>query len=277
MFGFLQKGSIKYLESEALLNVDFIVHGFCTRWGGISQGAYENLNFSFREGDPTDRVDKNWEILATAFEVPRRQFFVVNQIHEDRILLIDEEHPKPSENQPLQYDAILTDRPGLAIGIKTADCVPILMVDPVRRVIGAVHAGWKGTSLGIAAKAVDALVSRYLSKPSDLIVAVGPAIGPCCYQVDEVVFGSMSDQSGQDSLFRPCREKGKWMLDLSLANRLQLERTGIPSGNIFTSGICTACRGDFFFSHRREKGKTGRHLNFIMIRGTAGASRSKSA
>jgi YfiH family protein len=277
MFKLSQKGSIQYLESETLLNVDFIVHAFCTRLGGVSRGAYDNLNFSFREGDPTDRVSKNWEMLAAAFEVPFGQFLVVNQIHEDRILLIDQEHPKPSENQPLQYDAILTDRPGLAIGIKTADCVPILMVDPVRRVIGAVHAGWKGTALGIAAKAVDALLSRYLSKPSDLIVAVGPAIGPCCYQVDEVVFESMSGQTGRDSLFRSCREKRKWMLDLPLANRLQLERAGILSRNIVASGFCTACRGDFFFSHRREKGKTGRHLNFIMIRGTAGAARSKSA
>jgi len=277
MFGFSQKGSLKYLDSGAFLDMDFIVHAFCTRWGGVSRGAYENLNFSFREGDPTDRVDKNWEILATAFQVPRRQFFVVNQVHEDRILLIDHEHPKPSENQLLQYDAILTDRPGLAIGIKTADCVPILMVDPIRRVIGAVHAGWKGTSLGIAAKAVEALASRYLSKPSDLIVAVGPAIGPCCYQVDEVVFESVGDPSGRDSLFRPCREKGKWMLDLPLANRLQMERKGIPSRNIITSGFCTACRGDLFFSHRREKGKTGRHLNFIMIRGAAEASRLKRA
>lgn len=277
MFGFSQKGSLKCLESRAFLKMDFIVHAFCTRWGGVSQGAYENLNFSFREGDPTDRVEKNWELLSAAYQVPRGQFFVVNQIHEDRILLIDQEHPKPNENKPLQYDAILTDRPGLAIGIKTADCVPILMVDPVRRVIGAVHAGWKGTSLGIAGKAVDALASRFLSKPSDLIVAVGPAIGPCCYQVDKTVFEAMGDPSGPNSLFRPCREEGKWMLDLPLANRLQVERKGVSPGNIVTSGFCTACRGDLFFSHRREKGKTGRHLNFIMIRGTAGDSRSKRA
>jgi purine-nucleoside/S-methyl-5'-thioadenosine phosphorylase / adenosine deaminase len=266
MFGFSRKGPIQYLESDALGGIDFIVHAFVTRWGGISQGAFENLNFSFREGDPADRVERNWETLSTAFEVPRRQFFVVNQVHEDRILLIDEEHPKPSDNQLLQYDAIVTDRPGLAIGIKTADCVPILVVDPVRRVIGAIHAGWKGTSLGIAAKAVDALADRYLSKPSDLIVALGPAIGSCCYQVDEAVFESMKGQSGRDSLFRPCREKGRWMFDLVLANRLQLEETGVLAGNIFTAGFCTACRGDFFFSHRREKGVTGRHLNFIMIR-----------
>jgi purine-nucleoside/S-methyl-5'-thioadenosine phosphorylase / adenosine deaminase len=266
MFGFSRKEPIQYLESDALLRVDFIVHAFVTRWGGVSQGAFENLNFSFREADPADRVDRNWEVLATAFGVPRRQFFVVNQVHEDRILLIDEGHPKPSENKLLQYDAILTDRPGLAIGIKTADCVPILMVDPVRRVIGAIHAGWKGTSLGIAAKAVGALALRYLSEPSDLIAALGPAIGSCCYQVDEAVFESMKGQPGRDSLFRPCREKGKWMFDLALANRLQLERAGVFSGNIFTSGFCTACRGDFFFSPRREKGVTGRHLNFIMIR-----------
>jgi hypothetical protein len=266
MFGFSKRGPIQYLESDALGGIDFIIHAFVTRWGGISQGAFENLNFSFREGDPADRVERNWETLATAFEVPRRQFFVVNQVHEDRILLIDEEHPKPSDNELLQYDAIVTDRPGLAIGIKTADCVPILVVDPVRRVIGAIHAGWKGTSLGIAAKAVDALADRYLSKSSDLIVALGPAIGPCCYQVDETVYESMGNEPGRDSLFRSCREKGRWMFDLSLANRLQLERGGVRSGNISPSGFCTACRRDFFFSHRREKGVTGRHLNFIMLR-----------
>ena len=118
MFSFTQRETLKCLESRAFLKMDFIVHAFCTRWGGVSQGAYENLNFSFREGDPADRVEKNWGMLSAAFQVPRGQFFVVNQVHEDRILLIDQEHPKPSENQPLQYDAVLTDRLGLAIGIR---------------------------------------------------------------------------------------------------------------------------------------------------------------
>ncbi len=277
MFEFARKGPVQYLESRALLNLDFIVHAFCTRWGGVSRGAFENLNFSFREGDPSDRVERNWEILATAFEIPRRQFFVVSQVHEDRILLIDDGEPKPSENHLLPYDAILTDRADLAIGIKTADCVPIMVVDPVKRVIGAVHAGWKGTSRGIAEKAVRTLAGHYRSEPSDLIAAIGPSIGPCCYQVDEAVFASMRDRPGRDSLFRPCGEKGRWMFDLALANRVQLEKAGVLTGNIFPSGLCTACREDLFFSHRRERGFTGRHLNFIMIRGKAGGAGTKSA
>ena len=277
MFTFSRKGPIQYVESRALQGCGFVEHAFCTRWGGVSAGDFENLNFSFREGDPGEQVRKNWEILAGAFAVPARQFLVVNQVHGDRILAVDGDHPKPSENQVLEYDAIVTDRPGLAIGIKTADCVPILLADRAKRVIGAVHAGWKGTSLAIARQAVDTLVQRYASRPADIVAAIGPAIGPCCYQVDDIVFESMRDAGRGEDFFSPCSEKGRWKLDLFSANRWQLEAAGLHAENISSSGICTACRGDYFFSHRREKGRTGRHLNFILIRGTAENVRAKSA
>lgn len=266
MFNFSQKGTVKYLESKTLREYDFVTHAFCTRWGGVSEGRFANLNFSLREGDRKEAVSRNWEILASSFDLSVEQFFVSNQVHGDGILVIDADGPDLAGNQPLNFDAIISDRPGLAIGILTADCVPVFLVDRKKRVVGVVHAGWKGTSLKIAAKTVDAFVKSFSSSTTDIIAVIGPAIGRCCYQVDEVVFEAMAGDANRGTFFSKCDEKGRWMLDLPLANRLQIQDAGVPSENISQTDICTSCHVDNFFSHRWEGGKTGRQLNFTMLK-----------
>jgi YfiH family protein len=265
MFRFSKKGSIEYLESTALSSCDFLVHAFCTRRGGVSEGHFASLNFSKREGDNNDNVRQNWEIIAEAFNLHVEQFFVVYQVHGDRILIVDHTNMDVLKHERHQFDAIITNKPGLAIGIKTADCVPVFLADRTRRVIGVVHAGWRGTSLNISAKAVNAFTGRFSSRPDDMIAAIGPAIGPCCYQVDETVFNALTENGDWKSAFTPCNEKGKWMLDLLSANRRQLLQAGIPPENIFSSDICTSCLKALFYSHRGEGGKTGRQVNFMMI------------
>lgn len=266
MFNFSQKGTVKYLESKTLKESDFITHAFCTRWGGGSEGKFANLNFSLQEGDREASVSRNWAIVASSFSLSVEKFFVANQVHSDGMLVIDNDVPYLAGNQPLNFDAIISDRSNLAIGILTADCVPIFLVDRKKRVIGVVHAGWKGTSLKIAAKAVDTFVKRFSSSTTDIIAVIGPAIGCCCYQVDGVVFEAMRGDESRESFFSECNEKGRWMFDLPLANRLQIQNAGVPSENISLAGICTSCHVDDFFSHRREMGKTGRQLSFIMLK-----------
>ncbi|MGE5799975.1 MAG: peptidoglycan editing factor PgeF [Syntrophaceae bacterium] len=259
-----QRGPVQYVEAEEFSQFQSILHGFCTRIGGVSDGPYATLNVSPREGDPPERVRMNWQRLASAFEIPCEQFFVVNQVHGESFLIIEDAVSCHSlENR--QYDAIVTDRPGVAIGIKTADCAPVLIFDRRRQAIAAVHAGWRGTAQAIAAKAVRVMGARFSSRPEDLLAVIGPSIGPCCYEVDEPVFEAMSHHGQADRVLRPGPREGRWMFDLPLANRMQLEREGIPPGQISAAGLCTCCREDLFFSHRRDGARTGRHLNFILL------------
>lgn len=266
MFRFSKKCSVEYLESSALNRQDFLVHAFCTRRGGVSEGRFASLNFSVLEGDKDDKIAQNGEIIASAFNLRVEQFFTVHQVHGDRILTVDHSNINVLDHRSHPCDAIMTDRRGLAIGIKTADCAPIFLADREKRIIGVVHAGWRGTALGIAAKVVTAFVDTFSSRPADMIAVIGPAIGPCCYEVDETVFKTDTGDEHWKAAFNPREEKGKWMLDLPSANRCQLIRAGVPPENVFSADVCTCCRKDLFFSHRGGGGKTGRQINFMMLK-----------
>ncbi len=266
-------GVIEYLAAPALAACGFLVHAFLTRRGGFSRGNYGSLNFSCREGDRPEAVASNWQLLARSFNLDPAQFVVMQQVHGDRIVVIADADrplvPAPAAIPPEAYacDALVTDRPGIAIGVKTADCVPLFLVDRVRHVIAAVHAGWRGTALDIAGQTVDTFLALFSSRPEDILAAVGPAIGACCYEVDAVVHQALySYEAGGESFFRPRAEKDRWMLDLAMVNRRQLEQRGIPPENIFSANQCTSCRRDSFYSHRRDRGLTGRHFNFLMLK-----------
>ncbi|MDO9515333.1 MAG: peptidoglycan editing factor PgeF [Syntrophales bacterium] len=264
-FSFSRLGGVRYLESQALGECGFITHAFCTRWGGVSEGRLADLNFGVHVGDSEEHLARNRELLCAAFDMSEHTLVTVDQVHGDRLLVIDETFQEGGYNSPLECDGIITAIPGVPIGIKTADCVPVLLADLKRRVVGAVHAGWKGTVLGIAARAAGVFMETFSSAPEDILAVIGPAIGPCCYEVDEAVFHRFDNREGKVA-FTGGRKEGKWMLDLAAANRSQLQGVGIPRGNIFSADICTSCRHDTFFSHRGEGGDTGRQLNFIMLR-----------
>jgi polyphenol oxidase len=264
MFRFALRGTIEYLESEELSALDFLTHAFCTRSGGVSAGPYSSLNVGDLVGDGEDNVLRNLNLVQEAFGIPDGRLILMRQVHGDRIRVLDGDGPLP-EGLP-ECDGLITGRPEVALGIRTADCVPLFFVDRVRRVIGAAHAGWRGTARGIAAAMVETLAGRFSSRREDLLAVIGPAIGPCCYQVDAPVFAAFSAMPGASLFFRPCREKDRWMVDLALANRLQIREAGVPSENIYTSGLCTSCRQDLFFSHRAGGGRVGRQINLLMLR-----------
>lgn len=249
---------ITYYSSPKLEGVQGIVHAFLGRTGGVSSGQLASLNLGRREEDRAENLTENKKRVAKAFGTDGNKIFTVSQVHSDRIVIIDRTDTAPEDVKPFEADAIITDIKGISIGILTADCVPLLFLDSRNKVIAAVHAGWKGTASKIASKTVKMMVERFESRPKEIRAAIGPAIGACCYEVGQEVVDAVGYR-GNASVQR----EGKWYLDLPRANLLQLQEMGIA--DIDVSGICTSCRTDLFFSHRKEMGKTGRQLSFISL------------
>ncbi|MEN6623897.1 MAG: peptidoglycan editing factor PgeF [Smithella sp.] len=266
MFKYVRKNSIPHLQAEVFSECDFLTHAFCTRQGGGSRDEYSSLNMSFREGDEELQVMHNWGKMAGSFAIPIENFLVLNQVHGDDILIIKSRESYFSSGDALNYDAIITNRSGLALCIKTADCVPVFIIDKKKKVIAAVHAGWKGTALGITAKVIQLMKSQYGSNPQDILAAVGPSIGFCCYEVDSIVADAFAEHKGKKNFLFQVKGKNKWMLDLPEANHQQILECDVPETNIELSGLCTKCNQDLFFSHRGSGGITGRQINFLMLK-----------
>ncbi|GAB4482265.1 MAG: peptidoglycan editing factor PgeF [Thermodesulfovibrionales bacterium] len=179
------------------------------------------------------------------------------QKHTDKVHFVD------ASFEPVVADAVLTARRGILLGVKTADCVPILVCDPVRRVVGAVHAGWRGTASGILAGALRAASERYGCVPENMLVAIGPSIRQCCYEVDPDVAHQVAAAAGEGT----CAERrgSKFRLDLQEANRLQARKSGVPPEKIWVSPECTHCLPEKFFSFRYAKVSAARQAGFIMM------------
>jgi len=267
MFNLNKRHSIQYYESSYLSGCDFLTHAFCTRLGGVSDGDYKSLNISFKEGDLESKVLQNWNRLAMAFAIPLENFLTLNQVHGDDIFVIKPYGDYFPTDKALDYDAIVTNRENLAICIKTADCVPVFIVDRAKKIIAAVHAGWKGTALEITAKVANLFFEKYDSSPRDILAAIGPAIGLCCFELDEEPAETFRKLNDHEEFLFAGNSPGKWIVDLPEANRRQMINCGIPESNIDLSRLCTSCRQNLFFSYRGSGSITGRQLNFIMIKG----------
>jgi YfiH family protein len=267
MFRINKKHYIEYLESSLLNECDFLTHAFCTRLGGVSEDDYASLNISFREGDLEGKVLQNWHRLAMAFSIPLEQFLTLNQVHGDDIFVIKPFGDYFSSREDLNYDAIVTSRTNLAICIKTADCVPVFLVDRIKKIIAVVHAGWRGTALEISAKVVGLLREKFDSFPKDIFTAIGPAIGKCCFELDAAAASDFLKQKNHEAFLFSGKRQNKCIVDLAEANRRQIMNCGVPETNIDISGLCTSCRQDLFFSYRGSGGITGRQVNFMMIKG----------
>lgn len=265
-FSLKKTGPVEYFESQPLASYGFIRHAFCTRHAGASDGVFSSLNVSLHVGDGDQAVRANREIIAESFGIDPRKLMLVDQVHGDGILILDDPADNASKYESAAFDALITDQPGLALCIKTADCIPIFLVDTARHIICALHAGWQGTALKITAKTVDNLRARFHSRPEDILAVIGPAIGPCCYEVDKRVYDAMTGDGGGKIPFKKQSTPGKWMLDLPLANKLHILHAGVPADHIFSADLCTTCRKELFYSHRGENGNTGRQLNFIMLK-----------
>ena len=274
---------IRILQVPALTRLPWLVHGFSTRPGGVSLLNNEKvLNLGFTEWDTKENVLENRRRFQSALGASNLKLISLKQIHSDVIQLFDS---APSEI--CQGDASITNRPALLLGVQTADCVPILLVDPRKRAVAAVHAGWRGTLARIVVKAIGQMQMQFQCNPADLLAAIGPSIGGCCYEVGtEVATQFLSQFSEAPEWFDEFRTGDEpnpiqWLnmmppghqpppknvlLDLRKANRDQLLGAGLRAPNIFVSDLCTACRRDLLFSYRKEGPQSGRLLSVIGIR-----------
>ena len=258
-----EKGLLMVLSFENLAKRKNIRHFISTRLGGYSNSPYNSLNLALHVGDDPDKVLKNRKRLAQAIGIPLDQFTVAKQIHSGTVTVISEAmRGKGSTNQEDAVeatDAMVTNVPGICLIILVADCVPMLFFDPARNVIAAAHAGWRGTLQSIALHTVRAMEKDFGCSSHDILVGMGPSIGPCCYEVGpEVIAEVKAVLSSRQEYIRHESKNGKCYLDLRKANRDQLVRAGIRRENIETANQCTSHNAHMFFSYRHQHGETGR-------------------
>jgi YfiH family protein len=283
----LRAGGIQILQAAPLVKLPWLVHGFSTRPGGASTlDGQRVFNLSRTEWDRREHVERNRAAFLDALGAAEMKLVTLRQIHSDHIHVLE---AAPADK--LTGDATITRAPGLLLAVGTADCVPILLADARRRVVAAVHAGWRGTLKRIAAKTLGRMRMEFGTRPADVVAALGPGIGRCCYEVGPEVAQAFAAQfaaarewfdgpfdrlsSGEEpnplpwlSMIPPghAPPPPRVQLDLAAANRWQLLEAGVAPRNLAASEMCTACRTDLFFSYRREQGRTGRMLSVIGIR-----------
>jgi YfiH family protein len=252
---------VPYYSCPALDELRFLRHGFSTRHGGVSLPA-DNLNLSQVSWDSVDRVDENRRRFVTALGLGTATLATLSQIHSDRLHIIEEK--KGQWNLRPQGDALATRLKSVALAVQIADCFPILMVDPAARAIAGVHAGWRGTLARIVSKTVRAMKLGLDCVPARLMVAIGPGIRRCCFEVGaEVVAAFEKEFPGVRLAEPPAADTGSSRLDLRRALDVQFAEAGIPQSQVFDLGLCTRCRVDEFFSYRGEGPKSGRLMAVI--------------
>ncbi|HEU5367923.1 MAG TPA: peptidoglycan editing factor PgeF [Ktedonobacterales bacterium] len=262
-----QQGASLYFQFDHFSQFPAMVHAVFSRQGGLSAAPYTSLNTGLSVGDDRQTVFTNRRLLSEALERPDWPMATSWIVHGDEVIEVGAEWKLDQDElrDPgfrRRADAMITQEPGVFLLISFADCLPVLYFDPVQRVAAIAHAGWRGTTLGIAARTVQALAERFGSRPADLLVGLAPAIGPCCYEVGPDVLEAFerSPHLLELAALQPHANgrADRWTLDLKETNRQQLQAAGVVPEHIEIMPLCTGCRTDLFFSHRREQGKTGR-------------------
>jgi len=272
---------MQILELTPFKKISWLVYGFSTRAGGDSvlDSGDRVLNLGFTEWDNREAVLKNRQAFLSAIGATGSTLVLLKQFHSSIVRFFS-----ASPGELCKGDASFTNVPGLLLGVQTADCVPILLIDPKKRGVAAIHAGWRGTLARIAEKTIGEMRMRFGSNPADIVAALGPAIGGCCYEVGtELVSEFTSQFADAEPYFDELRTGEEpnplqWLnmmppghqplpknvrLDLRKANRAQLLAAGLRDANIFVSDLCTACHTSLFFSYRKEGPNSGRMLSLI--------------
>ena len=261
-----KQGQLEYLVAEGIC----VPHCFTTRLGGVSKGYLSSLNIGLHRGDDPENVRQNFQILADALDIVPKDFVLTKQIHSDIVRKVGraDRGQHMVEGASPECDALITNEPGVALVIFTADCTPILFHDPVTGAVGAAHAGWRGTAMGIAAKTVEAMVREFGCDPGNIRAAIGPNIGFCCFETDRDVPDAMVKALGEEAkpFIRPSGDK--YYVNLKEINALWLRRAGVE--HIEISDACTACQHDIFWSHRVTRGERGSQGAIIVCKEAQG-------
>ena len=263
------KNAVGYLTFKNLEKLKFLKHCFSTRLGGVSKGQFKSMNLSYSQGDRIENVDENYKIFCGALEFNIEKLVITSQVHGSEIKCISEKDIKSGSLNSRKFagmDGLVTDVPGVVLATFHADCPAIFMADGVKKVVGVAHAGWKGTVKKIAKKLVDKFVTYYGSSPSNLICALGPAIGQCCFEVSTDILPEF-EKLGISKTYLKISDKnsGKANIDLLEVNKQILLQEGVLEENIVKSDVCTKCNHDLLFSHRATNGKRGGSTAFITL------------
>jgi len=257
---FREAHGLRFFQFESLVHPN-LDHAILTRQGGVSPAPWNSLNYGRTVGDDYGRVTENIGRGLTAIGRSAEQAFDVWQVHSASVVRADE--PSRSGGH-LKADAIISDRPEVTILMRFADCVPIMIYDPRRRAAGTAHAGWLGTVRGVATELVRSLQNEYGCRPEDMVAGIGPSIGPDHYPVGSDVVAEFEKAHGDQAHDHLHSVDGAVHLDLWGANETQLSAAGV--GSIEVCEICTACNLQDWYSHRGEKGSTGRFGAHLAIR-----------
>ena len=238
-------GQLEYLTAEGIT----ASHCFTTRKGGVSMGIFDSLNIAIKEGEEEDRVEENLQRLSMALGFHTSDLVLTRQTHSDIVRVVTRaDHSGLFHRDYPECDALVTNDPGVALMVFTADCTPLLFHDPVTGAVGAAHAGWRGTAAAIGAKTVQAMVDNFGCKPENIRAAIGPNIGQCHFETDADVPEAMIAAFGPEAEKFISPRYGKYYVNLKEINAMILRRAGVR--HIEISDMCTACRRDLFWSHR---------------------------
>ncbi len=255
-----ETAGVPYYTFPAFDALPFVRHGFSTRLGGVSKGVYESMNLSFTRGDEQTAVRENFERFCQAIGVRAEDTLISAQTHLTtvyRATAADRGRGVIRERGYTDIDGLMTDEAGVVLCTQYADCVPLFFVDPVRRVVATSHAGWRGTVAGIASETVRRMHEEYGCRAADILVGIGPSIGPCCFEVDSPVYERFAALSFADDGMIRDDKNGKYHIHLWETNRRFLLRAGIKEEHITVTDLCTKCHSDIFWSHRVTGGERG--------------------
>ena len=259
-------GDLEYLTSPLLSPVP---HCFSTRFGGVSEGELASLNLGVHRGDRPKNVLENYRRLGQAVGFDPKRTVFTKQVHSDVVERVGASGCGRGLIVPVENgcDGLITNEPEVVLTVFSADCTPVLLYDPVARAVGAVHAGWRGTALKIAGKAVMRMTEEFGSRPENIRAAIGPCISQCCFETDADVPNAMREAFGEaaEASVHPVGEK--YYVNLKALNALALRQAGVCQIDIAEE--CTACQPDRFWSHRRVGNRRGSLAAMILLRGDA--------
>ncbi|HHV29711.1 MAG TPA: peptidoglycan editing factor PgeF [Clostridium sp.] len=264
------KNQVEFIQFNNLLKYENVItHCFTTRRGGVSEGQYESLNMAFNKTDDRRNVEENYKRVASALNLDIESMVFSNQVHQNRIRVVTEEDRGKGiirESDIIGYDGLVTNSKEVTLVTFYADCVPVFLFDPEKTVISIAHSGWRGTAMGISKEAVGKMKEVFSCEPRNIVAAVGPSIGKCCFEVGDEVYDEFKSKIEWSTEYCDRKDK-KWHFDLKAIIKKTLLDEGVREENIVFSEICTKCNKDIFFSHRGDNGKTGTMAGIMKVNG----------